>query len=555
MNMSAVFRGRYNILSKRRQLYNIFAVILENNKEFNFKAVWIKSEFSSKHFPAINEGSFSSRYHPGSLSERTEEKIKEILSSKNPSTIEEWEETKDDLMIDINLIKESNFSSIVMNCILSLNKLNMADSFMKYLKEVKMTPNFVTYLKYMSICSRHVEHCQEGVICKTFQVVKPVIDTLPVLDHKSAEHLIDGLCATEHWRLSFDYLKKLPAKPTLHIKNSLACGALRNNDEVFVWEILTKWLKAEESPSNRVFEQALLYAIKLHKNDPRHANQFIVKLLRYIEEKEVIVKEEVAKLIEVYFKCHSSKWKISYTKVNRETACEACKRFLKPSVLTDEEFTHLRNSFLEKSLKKRDLFINTSQKEFNTFMNFIDHHKPFHIVLDGLNAAYTSPVSKKPKNLAVQLLHTVKSLAGRSRKVLVLGRNHMKRWPKPIMQKICQRATLFLINDISQDDPFVVYAALASGPHTLFVSLDLMRDHMSRLEDTKLIHLFKKWQQSHQVFMKVDEENQIKFIEPLRHSINIQGDMEQGWHIPFDDNVILDPYEELNNWLCIQKIE
>ncbi|XP_035219181.1 mitochondrial ribonuclease P catalytic subunit-like isoform X2 [Stegodyphus dumicola] len=553
--MLAILRAQYNILSKRRQLYNIFAVILKNNKEFNFKALWIKSEFSSKYFPAINEGAFSSRYHPGSIFERAEVKIREMLSSKNPSTIEEWEETKGDLMIDINIITESNFSSIVMNSILSLNKLDMADSFMKYLKAVKMTPNFVTYLKYMSVCSRHVEHCQEGVIYKTFQMVKPVIDALPVLDQKSAEHLIDGLCATEHWRLSFDYLKKLPEKPTLHIKNSLACGALRNNDEVFAWEILTKWLRAEESPSDIVFKQSLLYAIKLQKSDPRLANQFIVKLLRYIEEKEVIIKEEVTKLIEVYFKCHSSKWKISYTKVNRETACEACKRFLKPSVLTDEEFTLLKNSFLEKSLKKRDLFINTSHKEFNAFMNFIDHHKPFHIVLDGLNAAYTNPASKKPKYLAIQLLHTVKILAGCSRKLLVLGRNHMKRWPKPIMQKICLRATMFFINDTSQDDPFTVYAALASGPHTLFVSLDLMRDHVSRLEDAKLIHLFKKWQQSHQLFMKVDEENNIKFTEPLRHSINIQGDMERGWHIPFDDNVILDAYEELNNWLCIQKIE
>lgn len=43
------------------------------------------------------------------------------------------------------------------------------------------------------------------------------------------------------------------------------------------------------------------------------------------------------------------------------------------------------------------------------------------------------------------------------------------------------------------------------------------------------------------------------FQEPVRHSITVQGKMEYGWHIPFDDKIILDPYEELNNWLCIKK--
>lgn len=64
----------------------------------------------------------------------------------------------------------------------------------------------------------------------------------------------------------------------------------------------------------------------------------------------------------------------------------------------------------------------------------------------------------------------------------------------------------------SQDDPFTVYAALASGPHTLFLSGDLMRDHYSRLDDPRLIHLFKRWQLSHQMFLQISDYNEIEFV-------------------------------------------
>ncbi|GBO01736.1 hypothetical protein AVEN_8795-1, partial [Araneus ventricosus] len=106
----------------------------------------------------------------------------------------------------------------------------------------------------------------------------------------------------------------------------------------------------------------------------------------------------------------------------------------------------------------------------------------------------------------------------------------------------------------SQDDPYMVYAALASGPEAFIVSQDLMRDHIARLDDPKLIWQFKRWQQTHQIYLSVDEDNKFKFLEPLRYSINIQGSMSEGWHIPYDDKIILDPYEELNNWLCVHKV-
>lgn len=51
----------------------------------------------------------------------------------------------------------------------------------------------------------------------------------------------------------------------------------------------------------------------------------------------------------------------------------------------------------------------------------------------------------------------------------------------------------------SEDDPFLLYAALQSGNHCRFVSRDLMRDHKACLPDGATRRLFFKWQRGHQL--------------------------------------------------------
>lgn len=40
---------------------------------------------------------------------------------------------------------------------------------------------------------------------------------------------------------------------------------------------------------------------------------------------------------------------------------------------------------------KSDIYINTNQRELTNYMKFVEMYKPFHIVLDGLNAAHSFP--------------------------------------------------------------------------------------------------------------------------------------------------------------------
>lgn len=56
----------------------------------------------------------------------------------------------------------------------------------------------------------------------------------------------------------------------------------------------------------------------------------------------------------------------------------------------------------------------------------------------------------------------------------------------------------------SEDDPFLLYATLNSGNHCKFITKDLMRDHKACLSDVHAQHLFFKWQQGHQLAIRIN---------------------------------------------------
>lgn len=75
----------------------------------------------------------------------------------------------------------------------------------------------------------------------------------------------------------------------------------------------------------------------------------------------------------------------------------------------------------------------------------------------------------------------------------MLGRVHMNRWPKRNWEYITNNSTVFLTQNISQDDPYLLYCALNSGKDTVIVTRDLMRGHKFLLKDSKDKILFSRW--------------------------------------------------------------
>ncbi|KAL2790026.1 mitochondrial ribonuclease P catalytic subunit isoform 4 [Daubentonia madagascariensis] len=162
------------------------------------------------------------------------------------------------------------------------------------------------------------------------------------------------------------------------------------------------------------------------------------------------------------------------------------------------------------------------------------------------------------KKTTPSLLELVSQLAKQNLRLLVLGRKHMlkksSRWRKDEMEKVQKQACCFFADDISEDDPFLLYATLHSGNHCKFVTKDLMRDHKACLHDAKTQHLFFKWQQGHQLaIMNKFPGSKITFQHILSYDTVVQttGD---SWHIPYDEDLVERySYEVPTKWLCLQR--
>lgn len=93
---------------------------------------------------------------------------------------------------------------------------------------------------------------------------------------------------------------------------------------------------------------------------------------------------------------------------------------------------------------------------------------------------------------------------------------------------------------------------MANGINTMFVSLDLMRQHKHSLQDNHLKQIFKKWQHSHQYFFKRSKTG-IRIQEPFACMPIVQKN-ENYWHLPYlsDDVVNTESYDFPNKWYCFK---
>ena len=66
-------------------------------------------------------------------------------------------------------------------------------------------------------------------------------------------------------------------------------------------------------------------------------------------------------------------------------------------------------------------------------------------------------------------------------------------------RKISELCQYVILDNVSQDDPFFIAAALHGGPNTLILTNDLLRQHNYALRDAYLQKMFTFWQMRSQV--------------------------------------------------------
>ncbi|ELW63177.1 Mitochondrial ribonuclease P protein 3 [Tupaia chinensis] len=445
-----------------------------------------------------------------------------------PLTSEEWDKLKEDFKGKTDF--ENWISSQMAHC---HSSVDVAKSLLAWV--AAKNNGIVGYnllVKYLSLC---VFHKQTSEVIDVYEIMKARYKSL---ESGGYSLLIRGLIYSDRWRESLLLLEDIKKVMTPSKKNYNDCiqGALLHQEVTIAWNLYQELLSHDLIPMMETLKAFFDFGKDI--NDDQYSNK-LLDILLYLRNNQLYPGESFAHSIKAWFESGQ---------------CLGCGKTIESIHLSPEEYEFLKGRIMRDVIDGGDQYKKTTPQELQRFENFVKSCPPFDIVIDGLNVAKMFPKARESEVLS----NVVSQLAKQNLRLLVLGRKHMltqrSRWRKNEMEKIQKQASCFFADDISEDDPFLLYATLHSGNHCKFITKDLMRDHKACLPDAKTQRLFFKWQQGHQLaIMNRFLGSKIVFQHILSYDTVVQttGD---SWHIPYDEDLVERySYEVPTKWLCLHR--
>ncbi|XP_015594051.1 mitochondrial ribonuclease P catalytic subunit [Cephus cinctus] len=477
--------------------------------------------------------------------------LQSVFNNKDKIPGEQWKHVRESVLLHHN-VNESNIDVAIMNLCKRYGNMDQMSSYIDFLKTNNFDVNLCIIVKYLEqyTLKENLTESEKKEICDIYDSIR---EKYPLLDCITAENCISALCLTKRWQESEELLEmiKLTTEPHAKPYSAIIAAAFNNNNPKVGWKYFHE-VSLNLKPQTHSYLAYINYCIRNFKDVKELKHEFS-KLFYFWGNNYIIVPQSIATaLMDTGQKLN---WKGSYTSMNLNGICNHCSQKLNECSLTSEEFDSLSTLLLQNVIVGKDTYQKTTPKELKFFINYVESTKPYDVVIDGLNVAYAQ-AGQSPKLLAKQLRLVVHYLVSQKKKLLVIGRKHMNLWPKEDINYIKQNACVFFTKDLSQDDPYLLYATLTSGRSTDFVSRDLMRPHKHLLQNLKIKFLFKQWQVSHQYFVLRVNHNtgQVELQKPLKYH-PIAQECPDGWHIPYNTCTTLNPpdtNEPPRNWLCLK---
>ncbi|XP_012324318.1 mitochondrial ribonuclease P catalytic subunit isoform X1 [Aotus nancymaae] len=403
-------------------------------------------------------------------------------------------------------------------------------------------------VRYLHLC---VVHKQTSEVIDVYEIMKA---RYKILESGGYTLLIRGLSQSDRWREAFLLLEDLKKVMTPSKKNYDDCiqGALLHQDVNTAWNLYQELLGHDIIPMLETLKAFFDFGKDI--KDDNYSNK-LLDILLYLRNNQLYPGESFAHSIKTWFESVPGKqWKGQFTTIQKSGQCSGCGKTIESIQLSPEDYEFLKGRIMRDVIDGGDQYKKTTPQELKRFENFVKSCPPFDIVIDGLNVAKMVPKARESQ----LLLNVVSQLAKQNLRLLVLGRKHMLRkssqWRKDEMEEVQKQARCFFADNISKDDPFLLYATLHSGNHCKFITKDLMRDHKACLPDAKTQRLFFKWQQGHQLaIINGFPGSKLTFQHILSYDTVVQttGD---SWHIPYDEDLVERySYEVPTKWLCLHR--
>ncbi|XP_022081381.1 mitochondrial ribonuclease P protein 3-like isoform X2 [Acanthaster planci] len=529
--------------SNSRNLSTSSAALLDHSQEKEGRRVNVAAENNNL------DGTMGEKSREGAASPLEDlEETDECLSAEQWKLLkEEWNQKA------LPHQSQTLFESRTMARLCNKSFFQKGRSLMDFIRreEVPLTYPLMSSYLYLCVCEGHQE--------ELFSVYNWFTANHPVLDDGVLTNLIAGFSQTDRWRESLRFLEDLKqvGAPSARNYQLIICTACDQGEYNLVEELLQDLYSRGNCPSEQTCLK-LLQTFHCETEDVAfcdRSTKLVSELLRYFSSKRLYPSVAVGNELKHWFHRRQGEvWKASMTRVTIGGKCKCCGSRLESLDIGEEEFLNLQHQITEKVIKGGDIFQKTRPDEFEAFMEFVDEGAPYDIIIDGLNLAHIRK-NTLPSKLLRQFVVYLAQECGL--KCLVLGRQHMlqysRAWTRHHMDVIRDLADCFFTENISEDDPFMLYATLHSGPKACYVSRDMLRDHKALLDQPTHIS-FVKWQRGHQIYPLGIEGRKAVFKDRIAYDTVAQCS-DTGWHIPCDDGLPRYSYQVPLDWLCARRVK
>ncbi|XP_028034689.1 mitochondrial ribonuclease P catalytic subunit [Bombyx mandarina] len=470
-----------------------------------------------------------------------------------------WNELKKNILFERGNINEKNFEGVLLKFMVQRKKFDAANSFVCYInkKNEELSLGAINGLLMLYYeMSKENKLIDEG---KTFilKTYRDLYKKYKVLDYTTSEKLLHALCCIGEWEKALKVLDEinLSSVPSHSAYSTVIATLLKLNKKKKSMEIIEKSILARRPLQDDAYDAWIDYILRKYK-DKKIIEKYADEICLHIINTYSTISEITANKIKDLYS--SLGWKANYTKITKYNGrCQSCSKTLDCLKLSDEEFKTLQSNIKDKLIIGSDLFLKTSPQELEKFLNFIEKTGPYDIILDALNVSYS--IGMHSQATGAKALHiVVEYFLNQNKKVLILGRKHILTWKKNLIGDMLSKTSSFFTDNLSQDDPYIITAAIFSGSHTDIVSKDLLRGHIFKLQDEYLRILFKRWQWQHQwMLFKTNNKHGLRIQPPLVFTPCPQKN-NNSWHLPYKGedeelglNIVNDGTPNLNNWLCL----
>ncbi|XP_061824399.1 mitochondrial ribonuclease P catalytic subunit isoform X1 [Nerophis lumbriciformis] len=489
-------------------------------------------------------------HRPDELARRVTRVEGKLPPPDKPLSVEEWKKLKESLgspaQFDIQML-----SALLHN----RAELDIAKSLLTFVATESGTLSYKLLQRYLTLC---VNGNQDTEVFDVYDIMRM---SFPSLDAGACTLFIRSFSRTARWKEALSilqYLKKVVTPSPANYGNIIA-AAMLNDDLITAWTLYDELMANGQIPQQETWSCLFKRVCKeeVKTMSPSEQQKRLLGILLNLRNNQVYPQLSLASSIKTWFESIPGQhWRGTWSSATPKGLCKSCGTELESIQLTDEEYQQLRATVMTAIIQGRDVFRKTTPEELENFKAFVGMKPAFDVVVDGLNVAN---ITKDRTKLSETLLAVVSELKLQGLTILVLGRKHMlnpsRSWDRHNMKRIQQKAHCFFTDNISEDDPFLLYATLHSGNHCRFVSRDLMRDHKACLPDEATRRLFFKWQRGHQLVVHgyVAVGTRVRFQSITSYDTIIQTTGET-WHIPYDDDIEdRSSYEIPQKWLCLTK--